>query len=202
MKISRWIYFPLIFVLIYMLQSVLMGGKFTIGKLLFGAIMGAIVGFVTLWWSESRAKKITGSADEEIYQVRQKRNITILLNFDRAFEVCKEAVNSLNPAKIKEENAEKGIIKFRTRLKWDTFGHIITVSLKSINENLTEVEISTRPIPRTVLVGSGYSWKYVEEICNYLKEKDAEINKKVLVESAAILNDIYVKPFQKEKIER
>ena len=85
-------------------------------------------------------------------------------------------------------------------MKWHTFGDIITIDLKKINENLTEVKIRTRPIPRTILSGTGHSWKYVEDICNYLKERDAEINKKVLVDSAALLDAVYVKPFQKEKI--
>jgi len=200
MKISRWIYFPLLFIAAYILPQLLFDRAIEADDLLYWAISGAVVGFATLLWSDATARKITGRNDKEIYKVRQRRNLTLLLNYRKAFECCQEAVNELNPAKIKEESPENGVIKFRTRMKWDAFGEIITINLKKINENLTEVEISTRPIPPTILAGSGYSWKYVEDICNYLKERDVEINKKVLVDSAAILDEVYVKPFQKEKI--
>lgn len=202
MKISRWIYFPLIFIAAYVLPRLLLDDKISATELLIWTIVGAAVGFVGLFWSSYKARKLTGKDSEEIQEVRQKRNLTLLLNYEKAFEVCRQAVDSINPAKIKEESPENGIIKFRTRLKLDTFGHIITIKLKKLNETLTEVEITTRPIPRTALVGSGYSWKYVEELSNYMKEKDAELNKKVLADSVGIMEDVYVKPFQKEKVER
>ncbi len=202
MKISRWIYLPLIFIAAYVLPRLFFDGEISAIGLLIWTIAGLVAGFVTLLWGDARARKLTGTDGEEVYNVRQKRNLTLLLNYNKAFGVCMEAVRSINPAKIKEESPENGIIKFRTPLKWDTFGHIITINLKKINETLTEVEITTRPIPRTVLAGGGYSWKYAEDLCNFLKDKDAEINKKVLTDSAVILEDVYVKPFRKEKVEK
>ena len=200
MKISRWIYFPLIFIAAYVLPRFFFDERISATGLLIWTIAGAVAGFVTLLWGDARARKLTGKNGEEIYNVRQKRNLTLLLNYDKAFEICMEAVRSLNPAKIKEESLENGIIKFRTPLKWDTFGHIITINLKKLNETLTEVEITTRPIPRTVVAGGGHSWKYAEELSNFMKEKDAEINRKILADSVGIMEDVYVKPFQKEKI--
>jgi hypothetical protein len=202
MKISRWIYLPLILIAAYILPRLLVDGKISATELLIWTIFGAVAGFITLFWGDVRARRLTGKDNEEVYKVRQERNLTLLLNYEKAFEVCMEAVRSLTPAKIKEESLENGIIKFRTPLKWDTFGHIITINLKKLNETLTEVEITTRPIPRTVLAGGGYSWKYAEDLSTYMKEKDAEINKKVLADSVGIMEDIYVKPFQKEKVEK
>jgi hypothetical protein len=202
MKISRWIYFPLIFIAAYVLPRLLFDGKISATGLLIWTIAGAAAGFITLLWSNYKAKNLTGKDVDEIHEVRQKRNLTLLLKYEKAFEVCREAVDSINPANIKEESPENGVIKFRTPLKWDTFGHIITINLKRLNETLTEVEITTRPIPRTVLVGSGHSWKYVEDLSNFMKEKDAEINRKVLADSVSIMEDVYVKPFKKEKAEK
>jgi hypothetical protein len=199
MKISRWIYFPLIFIAAYVLPRLLFDGRISAAGLLIWTIAGFLAGFITLVWSHYKAKKVTGREIEEIHDVRQKRNLTLLLNYEKAFAVCREAVDSLKPAKIKEESLENGVIKFRTPLKWDTFGHIITINLKRLNETLTEVEITTRPIPRTVLVGSGHSWKYAEDLTAFMKEKDAEINRKVLADSVSIMEDVYVRPFQKEK---
>jgi hypothetical protein len=199
MKISRWIYFPLIFIAAYVLPRLLFDGRISAAGLLIWTIAGFLAGFITLVWSHYKAKKVTGREIEEIHDVRQKRNLTLLLNYEKAFAVCREAVDSIKPAKIKEESLENGVIKFRTPLKWDTFGHIITINLKRLNETLTEVEITTRPIPRTVLVGSGHSWKYAEDLTAFMKEKDAEINRKVLADSVSIMEDVYVRPFQKEK---
>lgn len=201
MRISRWIYFPLIIIAVYLLPELLFDGSFDANELLYLTISGVAVGFGCMLWNDAIARRVCGTNNKEIYKVRQKRNLTLLLDYEKAFECCMEAVYEIDPAAIREENPASGVIKVRTPLKWDTFGHIITINLRKINQNLTEVEIRTRPIPRTILSAAGHSWKYVEDICGYLKERDAEINKKLLVESAVILDEVYVKPFQKEKVE-
>lgn len=199
MRISRWIYIPLLSIAIYVLVQLLVDGWADTNDLLYFTISGAIVGFLTLYLNDAMVRLICGTNDKEIYKVRQKRNLTLLLKYEKAFECCLEAVVHLNPRKIQKEDLESGIIRFRTT-NWCSYDDIITINLKKINATLTEVEIQTRPAPRGVCVASGYSWKNVEDICNHLKERDAEINKKVLVESARILDEVYVKPFQKEKV--
>ena len=126
----------------------------------------------------------------------------ILLSYEKAFELCREAIESINPSKIKIEDQENGVFEIRTRMNWESFGTIVRLNLIKIGENITEVRISTRPIPRTVLVDYGEGWKYSEHIVNYLKEKDAVINKKVLAQSVEVLDDVYVKPLQQEKVTR
>jgi len=201
MKISKWIYIPLLFIAAYVLPRLFFEGKIDATGFLLWTVFGFLAGFITLAWSHYKAKKLTGEDNAEIHEIRQTRNITLLLNYEKAFQVCLEAVDSISPAKIKEESLKNGVIIFRTPLKWDTFGHIITINLKRINETLTEVDIVTRPIPRTVVVGSGHSWKYVEALSRFMKQRDAEINQRVLADSVGIMEDVYVKPFQKERAE-
>ncbi len=198
MKRSIWIYFPLIIILSYVLPRILFGDSSS--SILFWLIYGAAVGFGTLIWIKYKAKKVAGTDKPEIYEPRQKRTITVLLGYKKAFEVCRQAVDSLNPAQIKVENFSDGILKFRTPFHLHNFGHNVTVNLKKLTENLTEIEISTLPIPRIARVDSGYSWKIVEDFCNFVQAEDAVINQKLLIESATILDDVYVKPFQKEKV--
>ena len=197
MKRSIWIYFPLIITLFYVLPGILLGDSSS--SILFWLIYGAAVGFGTLIWTKYRAKKVTGNDKPEIYEPRQKRIFTVLLGYKKAFEVCRQAVDSLNPAQIKVENFSDGVLKFRTPYNWQTFGHNVTVNLKKLNENLTEIEISTVPIPRTVLVSSGYSWKVVEDFCSFVNVEDTTVNQKLLIESVTLLDDVYIKPFQKKK---
>lgn len=199
MKISRYIWFPLIFVFYYALQAVLSYEHVTLNKILFHAVLGAILGFTMIQWSKSKALKLTGRKDEEVLKPHQERTISVLLDFNQTFELCKDAVLSLNPAKIKEESLETGVLKFRTKLRWSNWGDVITINLRKINKSLTEVNISTQPIPRTALIGNGRNWKDTEDICNYLKEKDTEINRKILIESTTVLEKIYIEPFSKEK---
>ena len=202
-KTKRWIILPLWMMLTPVILIALNNNSSpSLNEFLFFLIIEAIDGFTIAGFSDARTRAITGRTDDEIYETNQQRNLTLLLNYEKSFEMCLEAAESINPAKIKKADAEKGIVELRTRFRWDSFGDIIKLKLTRINENLTEVDISTRPIPRTVLVSNGYAWKFVEDISTYLREKDAEINKNLLIDSAAILDDVYVNPFQKEKIYR
>lgn len=202
MKINRWIYVPLNLGLSYVIVYFICGFVKSWQDFVFYFVVGSGFGFVIQLWSDIRAKKISGKDTEEIHKVRQNRKITLFLDYERSFELCKEAVQSLNPAKIKKEDFENGILTARTRMNWNSFGTLINLNLKKINQNLTEIEISTRPVVKSTIVDYGESWKISEDICSYLKSEDAEINKNLLVESASILDDIYVKPFQKETVQR
>ena len=202
MKINRWIYFPVFTILFYVLQFSVSKNSLTADNLFYAIVMGAVTGFILLYWSDSKARKISVRNDEEIYKVKQKRTVTLLLNYEKAFKLCKESLFSLNRSKIKKEDSENGIITAKTPMNLTSWGQRITLNLKKLNENLTEVEISTCPIPRTALIDYGEGWKYTEDISRFLTAKDAEINQKVLADSLEILDDVYVKPFQKEKVER
>lgn len=204
MKISRWIYFPLIYTILYISLLILL---FSIFGLPFDSfliwvwlIYGVLMGFLFLYISNRKAKKLSKNGDERVFDVRQNRNLILLLDYERAFNLCREAILALKKGKIKSEDFQEGEIKGVSRLKWDIPKQKIEIRLKKINDNLTEVELFVRPGWKTIMVSSGYSWRGAEDICSYLKEKDTELNKKVLVDSAQILDDVYVKPFQKEKI--
>lgn len=202
MKINRWIFVPLFLALSMGVLFAFTDRENWLNGFLKGFILGAIEGFILQLWAEYRTRKITKNNQEEDFSVKQKRDIVLLLNFDTTFDLCKQAISDLKTAGIKVENQNEGFIKAKTRMNFHSFGTDIIFNLKSINENLTEVEILTHPSMRTTIVDYGESLRLVEKITQFLKEKDAEINKKVLVDSAEILDNIYVKPFQKEKIER
>ena len=207
MKISRWIYFPLIYTLFYI--SWMMIGFFLLDMTLISfnfaiwLLNGLVTSFLILYFSYRSAKKLSNNSDDErIHHVRQNRQLIVLIGFEKAFKLCREAILSLRKGTIKEESFESGEIKASCRLRWDMAGNKIEVRLKRINENLTEIEVNILPPWKTVVADSGHSWKIAEDICDYIKQKDAEYNKNVLADSVSIMEDVYVKPFQKEKIER
>lgn len=205
MKINRWISLPLYFAVTLSLLSAplayfLLGEVVTFEAILGFFALGAFSGFFVQLWSDLRARSLSGKNSEEIYEVSQKRAINLLLSYERSFEFCREALNSLNSAEIKREDLENGVIAARTGMSIYSFGQKIKLNLKKVNENLTEVEVLTRPAWEIVKVDYGESWKYAEDICNYLKEKNTVTNQNVLVESGDLLNEVYVRPFQKEKV--
>jgi hypothetical protein len=201
MKISRWILVPLVAGLSMGLMFILVQPGNWVFNLLSGFVAGAVSGLILQLWSERRTKKLAKSGNAEDFSVRQKRDLVLLVNFETAFDFCRQAVTD-SAAKIKSENPVTKTIKAKTGMNFYSFGTDIVFRLNPINENLTEIELSTRPSLRTTLVDYGESFKMIEKITGFLKEKDAEINKKVLADSVGIMDEVYLKPFQKEKVKQ
>lgn len=201
MNINRWILVPLICALSMGLMMVLLQNGYWLHDFLFGFVFGVVEGLIFQWWSERRTRKVAKATKDEDYSVRQKREIVVLTNFETAFDLCRQAVSD-SGAKIKSEDPAKKIIKAKTGMNFHSFGTDIDIKLKPINENLTEIEIVTRPTVRTTLVDYGESLKVIEKITEILRDKDAALNRRILADSVNIMEDVYVKPFQKEKIDK
>ena len=200
MKISRWIYVPLLFAVLYFLFTYFFA---SLSGITYWLIYGTVMGSLTLYFSDRKVRKISkNSSDKRVFEVRQKREIVLLTDYEKAFALCRAAILSLKGYVINQEDLENGVIKAQGEVNWNFWGNKINFNLRKINKTLTEVEISVHPALKTTIISSGESWEIAEEIIKFLSAKDAEINQKVLVESAAILDTVYVKPFQKEKVER
>ena len=200
MKISRWIYVPLFTGILGTVLYTLLGFADSLSGIAGLFVVWSFFGFVMQLWNHYKAKRKNGADDEAIHNVRQEKNLTVLLDFEKTFEFCLDALESLELAKIRIEDFENGILEVRTAMNWDTFGIIIRLEISRINEDLTEVKILARPFQRTALIGTGESWRLTEEIIDFLKEKDSAINRKVLTKSAKVLDEVYVKPFQNENL--
>ena len=201
MSINRWILVPLILGLATALMFVILQSGDWFYNSLIGFAIGVVEGLIFQLWSEIRTRKLSKSKNSEDYSVNQKREIVVLTNLETAFDLCRQAVSEMD-AKIKSENSAERIIKAKTRMNFHSFGTNIIFNLKPINENLTEIEITTRPRVRTTIVDYGESYKTIEKIVETLKDKDADLNRRILADSISIMEDVYVKPFQKEKVEK
>ncbi|MEJ7862945.1 MAG: hypothetical protein WKF90_15045, partial [Pyrinomonadaceae bacterium] len=180
MKINRWIFVPLVFALFCGFYSVWINNELRLSNFLTGFIFGAIAGFIIQIWSNNRTKKYSHNEDEKNFSVKQKRNLLVLLTQDRTFDLCVESISHLESARVKSENRESGLIKAKTKMNFYSFGTEIFFNLRPVNKNLTEIEISTCPSLKTTIVDCGESLKTIEKITVFLKERDLEINKKVL----------------------
>lgn len=198
---NRWIFLPLLFALINAFIYAIFFPNALVGFSL-GFFIGAVMGLILQLWSELRFKKLFNNTEEKDFSIRQKRNFTLLQDIDSAYDSCREAVSEIGNIKIKNE-VEPTFIKAQSGFNFHSFGTEIKINLSPINENLTEIEISTAPALKTTLVDYGESLRIIEELCLRLKEKDSQINNNKFIESGDPLDEIYVNQFEtdKEKIE-
>lgn len=203
MKINRWILVPLIFAIFYTLWMLILGQGVGWRSALFLLVSGAVMGLLIQYISYTTARRVSKDKDARAYDVYQTRNLVVLTDYETAFNFCREAVSfSLTRGKIKDEDFQNGKLKAVNRIGLGSYWATIDFNLKKINENLTEIEFFISPVIKTQMVSDGKSWLIAESIYDYIKQKDTEINKKVLADSVSIMEDVYVKPFQKKKVEK
>lgn len=193
-RFNRWIYFPLLFVAIYLVSYGITGQIGTLEGLLGYALLGLAVGMITLGFSDYSARKRSKRSSPEIFEVRQNRSVTVMRGIDEALELCREAVLSLGNVSLKSVDEKNKIVVARSHMNWKSFGSIGTMELRKIDDRLTEINISTRPIPRTALVDSGEGWELAERLIAYLRRFDKEVDAKILADGATILSDATVRP--------
>lgn len=202
MKNSRWIAFPLIYSVIYIfifISYYLFVGRFSYSLVFEGFILGVFTAFLQQYFCYKDARAI--SDDVRVFDHYQNRNFTVLLDYEKAFSLCKEVLNFWEKHEIIDEDTEKGVIisKIRYSKKWyERNSEEVRFKVKKINEDFSEIDISLGKKWRNIAISSGYTWWLAEGISDYIKTKDAEINKKVIADSALILDEIYAKPFQKQ----
>jgi len=167
------------------------------GKILFKFCWGAAWGLGMAAWSDRRARRRSGRDDEEIHKIRQSHRVTVALSVDKAVQLCREAATSIDGMKLRSVNEATREVIARSRLRWDSFGNVITMQAVRLGENLTEIQITTRPILRTAIISSGVAWEEANEVAEYLRKHDARIEQKHLEEGAEILNSATVRPISR-----
>ena len=197
MKISRYIYIPLIIGVLYSFIGVFsFDGFFPIGLYF---IAGTLLGFGFLFYNDHKIKKIASKDNQEAFKVRPQKNVIIFTHYDKAFDLCLDSLSVLGKGKIKKEDKTNGSIKFRTSMSWESFGHNITYEIKELTQVTTEVEIKSVPIPRTALLDYGEGFKHIEDIAKYLDEKNQEMELKYLNEKCAISVETYTNFLNKKE---
>jgi hypothetical protein len=197
MRINRWIILPLLFAVSITIPAFFFTDRLTSGQILFKLCWGAVCGLALAAWNDIRARQRSGITDEEIYKVRQSRFVTVAGSIEKALELCREAATSIEGLKLRSVNEATKEVIARSRLKWETFGNVITMRASRVGENLTEIQITTRPILPTIIVDYGSAWEEANEVAKYLRNHDANINPKHLEEGMEILNTASVRPIGK-----
>jgi hypothetical protein len=200
MRPSRWITFPLLMGVLLALPAVIFRNDSWPLELLFRFIIGIAIGFGCQAWSDYRTRQRAGSEDlsEDHYSVRQSGSVTVFGDRDSVLDLCVKAIEDLGNVRIKKLDREKGEITGRTKMNWESFGTLITLRVAEVGDNLAEVTISTRPIPRTAVVDYGYGLEAVRNITQFLKKNDRSVNTDLLMDGAEILVAATKRPLAKE----
>jgi len=143
-----------------------------------GLIFGLILLFANLIHIKIVGRKYGRSA--ELLKSHHTRELELPVPYDKAFDLCINAVKSLKKCEIRESNRHLGRIvaikPSKVPLDWIYNRDLITIELRRIDDSRTNVKISSRLFPQPpseYYVDYGSNLENVEKISeileNYIK---------------------------------
>lgn len=169
MGIPFGIFMGIIYSLQYGFPSGIVAGLFV--GLFFGVFMSLILGLVHSW----SVKRIPSGKSEKAMGVHHVRNVELRLPYDKAFNLCIESISLIKKCKIQKEDRSEGKIVAKAGMTWKTLGDLISFEVHKIENDRTQIVISSRPAVVTTLVDYGKNLENVERISSFLKEQSDTI---------------------------
>jgi hypothetical protein len=200
MKINRYIKNPLIFGLSWSLAGLFYLYYGISSSILPFFVSGIVLGVGVQFYNDYKTRKVKPDAKESDFLPRQQAIITALCGFDEAMEVCLAAVKSLKNCKRNRFDRDLGLVTAKTGLNWNSSGTKIEFRLRTITENATEIEISTKCSTRTTLVDHGESLEIMESLKYYFFKENEAINRRRLSGSSGIPINVKVKEFEESRV--
>lgn len=132
----------------------------------FGVFMSLTLGSL----HSQSVKRMPYENSEESMGVHHVRNVELRLPYDDVFNICIESLSSIKKFKIQKEDRSQGKIVARTSVSWKTWGDVISFDVCRIDNNRTQVIVSSKPVVRITLVDYGKNLENVERIVEFLKK--------------------------------
>lgn len=183
------------------LACLLSVSSFSFNEILLWFVFGAVFGIGMQFYSDYRTRKIKPDAEEKDFVLPQKRETFLLCSYDEAFDLCLESISRLRKGKIKIVDKEKGFIKAKTGMSWNSWGNVIELKLKQLTENLTEIEIFAKPISGATLIDNGEGLRAIEILQSIFDRKNEEINRQLVEAKFDIPINVNVNRPQDVKLE-
>jgi hypothetical protein len=159
-----------------------------------GFVAGTLTGFLLVLIHGYSVKRVAKDVSQDSFDVHQKRTVLLHVPYEIAFDLCREALSVFISCKIKEENRAAGKVKARTGISSNTLGCIISCEIQKVGDQLTRIEVSSRPIVRAALVDYGENLENVEKINEFLCRNDRNLDIKAI---SSKLNDFVEPEFDK-----
>ncbi len=100
--------------------------------------------------------------------IHQTRTIDLPLSYDHAFDSCLAAIGTALNGKITTQDRASGLIEARTGMTWKSFGEDILITIREMDENLTQIRIASRPSLFITWVDYGKNSENVEKVFMFL----------------------------------
>jgi len=130
----------------------------------FGGLMSVILAFL----HSRTVRRMPYGKSEEAMGVYHIRNVELMLPYDKAFDLCVEALSMIKNCKVQDEDRSQGKILGKAGKTWKTFGDTISFELTKIGNEI-QIEVSSRPTVPTTLVDYGKNLENVNKIEGFLK---------------------------------
>jgi len=140
------------------------------GLLLIGLIYGAAMSLVLdslhiLMCPDSKTRKGLS--------VDQHRILRLPVPMERAFELCRAALEANKWCIVVRADKDAGVLRARRKFTWRSWGDVITLTLHPESADQTRVDIRSCPRVRTTLVDYGSNWRNTEALSNWPQEHGA-----------------------------
>jgi len=141
-----------------------------IGGLFAGIFFGFFMSLTSGSLHSQSVKRMPYGNSEEAMGVHHVRNVELRLPYDDVFNICIESLNLIKKFKIQKEDRSQGKIVARISVSWQIWGDMISFDVCRIDNNRTQVIVSSKPVVRTTLVDYGRNLENVERITEFLKK--------------------------------
>ena len=128
--------------------------------------MSLILGFI----HQRSVRKLPFAESKKAIGVHQVRNVELSLPYDETFTLCLRSLNSIEKSRVQRKNRSQGKIVAKTGMTWKTFGDTISFKLFEVNNEQTQIKVSSKPIVPTTLVDYGTNLENVEKIIRVIEE--------------------------------
>jgi hypothetical protein len=145
------------------LSSILSYGLIT--GLIFGAMMTIIL---TFYRRKSLKKK--GLSSDEAKELVNTTSIEISDSKELIIDHCINSIQRIKRGKIITKDDNKGFIKAKAGITWDTWGDTITFDIEELQSNTYRINILSRPFLKTTVIDYGKNLDNINRIMEYFKE--------------------------------
>lgn len=134
--------------------------------LLVGVSMGIILIPFQLFWT----RKLTSPER----QPRQFRDFTVAGTLSPILDLLYKALSELGFIRSIEMNLESNSITARTRMSWASYGEVITIEARTLEEGKVLVRISSRPAVKFTVADYGKNARNLQAIFTKLADLGVE----------------------------
>lgn len=156
-------------ILMVMLNSYLYGLPLgVISGLIAGTVFGFLMFFILGFLHSRAVKKISDGKFRDESGVNHARSIELNLPYDCVFDLCIRSLDVITNCKVLEEDRINGIIIAKAGINWKTWSDTVSFHINKIDNNHTNVNVSSRPTARTTIVDFGKNLNNVESIVSFI----------------------------------